>query len=151
MNNYHTPMSPHPWGSPSASFAHRTGPPLSESHLFLPSAPRAGHLYQEIHGDCGKSKSRWVGHGMTQETGDEPVGGEAEPQDSDWLIHRYLSLCSRGSMSICAVGLAVWSTHPQVFGPSVHFKIKRFSFQNENWLLVFQSLVSMVGRAKSIS
>lgn len=44
--------------------------------------PRACHLSHEIHGDCGKGKSHWVGHGMTQETGKELVGGEAEPQDS---------------------------------------------------------------------
>lgn len=43
------------------------------------------------------------------------------------------SLCGRGLLSICAVGkgrLYVTNAHLS-FGPSAHFKIKRFSFLKE--------------------
>lgn len=62
---------------------------IGEGLPFLKDAPFFPQLQEQVicprkfKETVGKSKTRWVGHGMTQGIGTKIVGGEAEPQDSD--------------------------------------------------------------------
>ena len=113
---------------------------MGEALLFLKDSPFPFQLQElaicprRFRKTVGKAKLTRRGMGWLRELVMR-LGGEAEPQDNDWLIHRYLflSVCSRGFINVCAVGkgqLYVTNAH-QSFGPSAHFKIKRFSFLKE--------------------